>query len=172
MIHLITGGAGSGKSEYAESQILSSGCRNRLYIATMSIGTDPENIERVRRHRERRKDMGFQTIECSLMLSEITVPEDCAILLEDLPNLLANELYLPNGSGIHAISRILHGIDHLASSAGKLVIVTDDVFADGCHYERSTLMYMQLLGLICQNLTSMADRVTEVVYGIPIEVKR
>lgn len=171
MIQLITGGAGSGKSEYAESQILASECKNRLYVATMSMGTDPENMERVRKHRERRKDMGFQTIECSLMLSEIVIPEDCAILLEDLPNLLANELYLPNGSGIHAINHILQGIDYLASGAEDLIIVTDDVFDDGCRYEGGTKLYLQLLGLICQDLTTLADRVTEIVYGIPVDLK-
>lgn len=171
MIHLITGGAASGKSEYAESQVLASGCKKRLYVATMSAGTDPENLERIRKHRERRKDMGFKTIECSLMLSDITVPEDCAVLLEDLPNLLANEMYLPNGIGIHALGRIMQGIQYLDQASDELYIVTDDVFADSCSYEGGTKLYMQLLGLISQNLTSLAESVTEVVYGIPVKIK-
>ena len=35
MIHLITGGSGSGKSRYAEQQILELGEGRRIYLATM-----------------------------------------------------------------------------------------------------------------------------------------
>ena len=35
MLHLITGGSGSGKSRYAEGEILKLGPGRRIYIATM-----------------------------------------------------------------------------------------------------------------------------------------
>ena len=35
MITLVTGGSGSGKSEYAEGLILDSSCSRRFYVATM-----------------------------------------------------------------------------------------------------------------------------------------
>ena len=35
MIHVITGGSGSGKSRYAEQQILELGDNRRVYLATM-----------------------------------------------------------------------------------------------------------------------------------------
>lgn len=35
MITLVTGGSGSGKSEYAEGLILDSPCSRRFYVATM-----------------------------------------------------------------------------------------------------------------------------------------
>lgn len=172
MVHLITGGAGCGKSEYAEQQILSLGeDRNRIYIATMIPGGDPENLERIRRHRERRSSMGFQTIECPKDLGQVELPENSAVLLEDIPNLLANALFMPNGSGIHAGSMILSGFRRLVSEARDVIAVTDDVFCDGCEYQDSTKLYMRLLGLISQDIVCEADHVTEVVYGIPVVLK-
>ena len=35
MLHLITGGSGSGKSAYAEAQVMSAGIEKKIYIATM-----------------------------------------------------------------------------------------------------------------------------------------
>ena len=35
MMHLVTGGSGSGKSAYAEQQVLAAGDAPRYYIATM-----------------------------------------------------------------------------------------------------------------------------------------
>ena len=35
MMHLVTGGSGSGKSAYAEQQVLEAGDAPRYYIATM-----------------------------------------------------------------------------------------------------------------------------------------
>ena len=37
MIYLVTGGSGSGKSEYAEHLVMSSGCTVRYYVATMTV---------------------------------------------------------------------------------------------------------------------------------------
>ncbi|MEE8885655.1 MAG: bifunctional adenosylcobinamide kinase/adenosylcobinamide-phosphate guanylyltransferase [Eubacteriales bacterium] len=172
MIHLVTGGAGSGKSEYAEQQILKLGeNKNRLYVATMIPGADPENNERIRRHRERRENMNFRTVECPFDLNEVEIPEHCAVLIEDIPNLLANEMFKPEGIGIHAGNRIISGFLHIAHEAEDVVVVTDDVFCDGCVYEGGTRLYMQLLGLIAQDIVCEADRVTEIVYGIPIRLK-
>ena len=60
MLSLVTGGAASGKSEYAE-QIAQISAEPRIYLATMP--RIPEAEERIRKHTERRKNLGFQTIE-------------------------------------------------------------------------------------------------------------
>ena len=104
-------------------------------------------------------------------LGQVELPENSAVLLEDIPNLLANALFMPNGSGIHAGSMILSGFRRLVSEARDVIAVTDDVFCDGCEYQDSTKLYMQLLGLISQDIVCEADHVTEVVYGIPVVLK-
>ena len=73
MLHVVTGGSGSGKSEYAEKLIAESALHRRIYVATMMVWDD-EGRKRVRRHREMRSGKGFITIEhytglCSLELS-------------------------------------------------------------------------------------------------------
>ena len=63
MMILVTGGSGSGKSEYAENRIveLAEDC-DRYYIATMQV-YDEEGQKRITRHRQMRSGKGFATIE-------------------------------------------------------------------------------------------------------------
>ena len=74
MLYLITGGSGSGKSEYAED-LLCELCRDRaerlIYVATM-FPYGGETKEKIRRHRRMRRDKGFETIECYTDLDSIT----------------------------------------------------------------------------------------------------
>ena len=58
MITLITGGSGSGKSAYAEEQVLLEGEARRIYIATM-YPYDEESHRRIDRHRRMRAGKGF-----------------------------------------------------------------------------------------------------------------
>ena len=69
MIHLVTGGSGSGKSAYAEQCILDFGGTRRVYIATMQpFGA--EGQARIARHRKMRVAKQFSTIECYTNLKE------------------------------------------------------------------------------------------------------
>lgn len=176
MLHLITGGSASGKSAYAESRALSLGTdRNRIYIATMIPG-DEESGRRIRRHQNLRAGKGFTTIECGTGLEQVrlvpvTAPQKTVVLLECLSNLAANEQYL-NGGTINQISaRIITGIRRLQDQAEDIMIVTNEVFSDGREYGRETAEYLQLLGLLNQQIGAAADMVTEVVYGIALAVK-
>ena len=51
------------------------------------------------------------------------------------------------------------------------MIVTNEIFSDGISYSNQTRIYQEYLGAINQEIAHLADRVTEVVYGIPISVK-
>ena len=92
MLILVTGGAASGKSEHAERL----GCekaQSRLYLATMQpFGKSAE--ARIARHRALRAGKGFATVERTLDLANLRLSRQYdGILLEDLGNLLANELF-------------------------------------------------------------------------------
>ena len=63
MMHLVTGGSGSGKSAYAEQQVLEAGDAPRYYIATM-MPYGEEGRRRVEKHRRMRREKHFETIEC------------------------------------------------------------------------------------------------------------
>ena len=201
MLTLVTGGSASGKSEYAESLVLSlPGGQARIYLATMEpFGEEAQ--ERIARHRAMRRGRGFVTMECPRDLEKIRVssapmcraracprdpektllPSGSSILLEDLGNLVANELFggpekeRPQGERTDdgaLISRILQGIRRLHDACEHLTIVTDEVFSGGQEYAGDTLRYLQVLARVNRELAGRADQVIEVVCGIPVFLRK
>ena len=169
MLHLITGGSGSGKSEYAENLVLSSGEGPRIYIATM-IPYGEEGKQRVERHRKLREKKCFRTVECYTKLSELSIPQDGIVLLECMSNLIANEMFEPDGAHERTVEAVMHGIRHLADQARYLFIVTNEFFSDGTPYDEEMMRYLAYLGEVNCRIAKMADKVTEVVYGIPLAI--
>ena len=165
MMVLVMGGSGSGKSAWAEGEIQRSGLTKRYYIATMRA-FDPESQKRIARHRAQRASLGFETLEQPQNLGELRLEGPCAALVEDLPNLLANEMFGGGDPG-----RILPGLESLARQCALLVVVTGNVFSDGVDYGETTQAYMRWLADIGNRLARQADRVVEVVYSIPVPVK-
>ena len=80
MMIVVTGGSGSGKSAYAERQILQLGDMPRYYIATME-NRDDESQKRVDRHRAMRADKRFETVECPYDLDGVRLKQTGAVLL-------------------------------------------------------------------------------------------
>lgn len=195
MIHLITGGSGSGKSVYAEAQTVRAGARAGegcapdrylpfIYVAAM-IPEGEEALARIKRHREQRLDAGFLTVERYRDLAELELPENGGILLECVSNLTANELYRDDiadqkeAESVHisgdaygrAYEAVISGVRRLAGQTDNLVVVTNEVCSDIDDYSEETEQYRELLGKINCALAKLADRVTEVVCGIPIRIK-
>ena len=165
MIVLVTGGSGCGKSTWAEQLVASLPDEKRVYIATMQV-YDEESVKRVERHRAQRADTGFHTIECEKDLASADIAEGSVVLLEDLVNLMANEMF--DGGNV---SRIVPALHELAKKCRHLVMVTNDVFSDGIEYAESTQEYIRQLAEINNAAAKIADHVVEVVYSIPVEVK-
>lgn len=186
MFTLVIGAAGSGKSEYAEGLLIEgqeSGKENFLpaaeklreeeyltekknsliYIATMQPW-DEECLKRIEKHRRARAGKGFFTIERYLDLEGLPLPKGSRVLLECLSNLMANELYAPEGGGREAV---LRGTDALLARCEELVIVTNEVFSGGSKYEGDSLNYLRELAAANRALAQKADRVIEVVCGCP-----
>lgn len=172
MLYVVTGGSGSGKSEYAENLILSLGAQTRIYIATM-IPWDEECERKISRHRKLRAQKSFETIERYRDLAALSLGEkNPAVLLECISNLAANELYERLGDAVvNVADTVIGGISCLYRQCADLVVVTNEVFSDGADYDPQTREYQRILGEINQKLAFMADQVTEVVYGIPVLLK-
>ena len=179
MLVLITGGSGSGKSAYAEDYItkISKDCR-KYYIATMQV-YDAEGQEKVCKHQKMREDKGFLTIEQPTdiqdavnKMEKATTIENIA-LLECMSNLVANEMFKEGQIREWELVKenIIGGIEKLSKNVTDLVIVTNNVFEDGINYDETTTNYIRAMGCINQELAKMADKVIEVVVGIPIIVK-
>lgn len=167
---LITGGAKCGKSALAES--LLDAAPHKLYIATMIPGGQ-EAHEAIARHRRIRSGKGFETLELYTDLVKVHA-EGKSVLLECLGNLCANELFREDTARRRAdetASAVTSGLAILRAQARELVIVTNQVGADGCTYGEGTMEYIRLLGQVNQEAADMADRVIECVYGIPVILK-
>ncbi len=167
MLSLITGGSASGKSEFAEQLLMTTKAKTRVYLATMDP-CDRECEVRILRHRAARAGRGFLTIERAVGLSGTMLPKDCAILLECLSNLAANELFSEAGAHERAFEEILSGLEVIYSQTEDVVVVSGEVFSDGEPYDAETLRYLKLLGRLNAAIAQRADRVVEVVYSIPV----
>ena len=118
-------------------------------------------------------------------------------LLECMSNLVANEMFpLVDASGMqaaeaekealddpenmkdyetaqisHVSKKVLKEVSILSENVAELVIVTNNVFEDGVCYDESTMNYIKAMGIVNRGLAAMAERVVEVVAGIPVAVK-
>ena len=168
MMTVVIGGSKCGKSGYAE-KILDSFDGKKLYIATM-IPYGEESQKAIERHRKMRRNKGFETVEKYTDLDKIYLPENYAVLLECMGNLLANEMF-KNEEITDPTEKIIKGIESLKTQAQHLVIVTNNVACDGIDYERETMDYIRIMGDINRRMSELADNVIECVYGIPLAVK-
>ena len=142
MFALIFGGSGSGKSEYAEKLSCELAQKNeKYYIATM-IPYGEEGKKRVERHKKLREGKDFYTIEQTMHISGA---------LEKMKN--------PRNSTV------------LIECMSNIIIVTNDIFSDGCIYDESTREYIRQLAYINRQLAQDADIVEEVVYSVPVRLK-
>lgn len=169
MLTFVVGGAGSGKSAYAE-KLLSACPGPRYYLATMQVW-DEECRRRVERHRAMRAGRGFRTLECPRNLAGLVLPAQGALLLEDLTNLTANERYDPDGAGDNTLQAVCEGLEHLYRQCTDLIVVGNDLFCGGTDYAGDTLAYLRLLAALHRRLAARADNVCEVVAGYPVYYK-
>lgn len=171
MFILVTGGSGSGKSEYAENRAMELG-NMRIYAATMQAYGE-EGRARVTRHQRMRMGKGFRTIECPADLENTLLPQvpaDGVVLLECMSNLAANEMFGadPPCPAKETAERILRQMKLLLAVCRHVIVVTNEVFSDGGGYGAETMEYIRALGMINQEMGALADEVTEVVCGIPV----
>ena len=83
MLTLVSGGSASGKSEFAESLVVNSGCENRWYLATM-LPYDEECHRRIARHRQMRAKKGFETLEVPYALQQLELTAQVVIVTNEL----------------------------------------------------------------------------------------
>ena len=167
MLTLVIGGSGSGKSVFAES-LAASFHGKKIYLAAMEP-FDDECRARLRRHREQRKTIGFETIERYTDLEGADIPAESCVLLEDLSNLLANEMFSPKGGGVGQVSR---GLVSVEAACGHLIVVTNEVFSGGDRYEGETVQFMKNLAVLNRELAARAQSAVEVVSTIPVELQK
>lgn len=183
MLYLITGGSGSGKSEYAESIAVlkhqSEFAEGELYYIAAMYPYDDECRKRICKHQSMRQGKGFKTVECFTHLESLEVGSQDVVLLECMSNLLANEMYRAEGQikargekGEQQLeTAILSQMFRLERQSGCLIVVTNEVFSDGAVYEEETAEYLRFLGKVNVCLAHRAKEVVEVVCSIPVPLR-
>lgn len=181
---MVIGGSGSGKSAYAEALACSFAEREetkKYYLATMRA-YDGEGRKKVKRHRALRSGKGFLTIEQDISVERALMRMEAGrrtVLLECLSNLVANEMFGETDKNAaeawrepeKIVGKVVRGIGKLREETEHLIVVGNNVFEDGILYDPSTMAYIRAMGEIGGILADMADRVVEVVAGIPMPVK-
>ena len=201
MMTFIAGGASSGKSRYAEQlasrlfQALREGRRVTtadghsaqertsdpalVYLATMqTAGGEAER--RIAHHRKQRERFAFLTVEQALHIGEVPFPDGSVVLLEDIGNLCANEMFdeavVSDGfaetvseDNISAFASVIsEEICAMSERCAHLVIVSVEAGCGGTDYDDMTRSYLQLLGTVNRMLAGSADNVCEVAGGMPV----
>ncbi|MDE5767791.1 MAG: bifunctional adenosylcobinamide kinase/adenosylcobinamide-phosphate guanylyltransferase [Oscillospiraceae bacterium] len=180
MLILITGGAGSGKSAFAENlamqlqKLKKSG--NLYYFATMQVREDdPECQKRIRKHQKQRAGKNFITIETPFLeipdFSENSVNswQSGTGLLECMSNLLANLQFDFNNSENQALPKRITGkILQLSACLENLVVITNEIFRERIPADSAMRDYLRNLGEVNCSLAEHAEIVIEIQAGIPI----
>jgi adenosylcobinamide kinase/adenosylcobinamide-phosphate guanylyltransferase len=161
LLIFISGGVRSGKSSYGEKLAETLSCGRKIYLAT-SEAYDEEMENRIHHHKEERKGKGFVTIERKRNIS-ISADELCStdtVLLDCLGNLLANEMF--DGGNPDAI---FGDVCRIYDAVENLIIISNDVFSDGCQYSESVVIYIDKLAELHKQIVKEADVAIESIFG-------
>lgn len=190
MIHLVLGGARSGKSSFAESCVLQHAkneATKPFYIAT-AIAFDVEMKKRIAMHQFDRAD-DWQVTECPYTLSQFltslssqqVVLVDCLTLwLNNLiydkeQQLMQSEVDSENRSELieqHVKASIEELILSLSKQANQhITLVSNEVGLGVIPMGESTRIFVDHCGWLNQAIAKIADKVTLVTAGIPMQIK-
>lgn len=172
---LITGGARSGKSAYAEQRAAALGGTEVTYVATAQP-FDQEMRQRIARHRAERP-VGWTTVEVPLQAAAaVRAAGNGVVLVDCLTVLASNALLAVEPHGEAAVQQAVLGeADALRDAAlartGTTLVVTNEV-GMGVHPPTSLgRWYRDALGRANMRLAAAAAEVVLLVSGIPIRIR-
>ncbi|MBR4381152.1 MAG: bifunctional adenosylcobinamide kinase/adenosylcobinamide-phosphate guanylyltransferase [Bacteroidaceae bacterium] len=166
-IILITGGARSGKSSYAEKMALSL-TANPVYLATARVW-DEEFRERVNRHQERRGPE-WTNIEEEKELSRHDLSG--RIVLIDCITMWCNNFFFDLNDDVDAtLSAMKEEFLKFTNQDATFIFVTNEIGMGGTSTNDIQRCFTDLQGWMNQFVASQADEVILMVSGIPMKIK-
>lgn len=166
-IILITGGARSGKSGYAEKLALSLSDAP-VYLATARIW-DEEFRERVRRHQARRGPQ-WTNIEEEMQLSRHDLSG--RVVLVDCLTLWATNFFFDLESDVdRALAALQEEFDRFTAQEATFLLVTNEIGMGGTSDNAIQRRFTDLQGWMNQYAAARADEVILMVSGIPVKIK-
>lgn len=183
-IVLITGGARSGKSTFAEKLAIQSN-NKVLYVAT-AIPFDEEMKERVKKHRERRPS-DWNTFEGYKDLKDIFINHDVdfdVVLLDCVTIMVTNLIFEKTGEDIEIfneeqlneiegeiLKEVADFIDAAEETTKTIILVTNEVGFGIVPEYKLARVFRDIAGRVNQYIANRAEEVFLVVCGIPLKVK-
>ena len=172
MIELIIGGARSGKSALAEERARESGWPV-IYIATAEAG-DHEMAQRIAHH-QRQRPAGWRVIEEALCLAKVLKQQAAAqhfILVDCLTLWLTNLLCRDEANNSALLETETAALlEILPNLPGRIVLVSNEVGSGIVPLGAINRVFVDEQGRLNQRLARIADRVTLVAAGLPLELK-
>lgn len=180
-IILCSGGARSGKSEFAERLALSTEGR-KAYVAT-GQAFDEEMVDRIKKHQERRGDI-WTNFEVPLYLAKewqnISQSTD-VILIDCLTMFTTNHMMAhdsiqgqqdANDLEEAVLSELESLLSLIASSDGKTVIFVTNEIGLGIVPDNKLARYFRdIAGRVNRTVATVADKLYLTISGVTIELK-
>lgn len=163
---MITGGARSGKSRYAEELALSLS-KNPVYLATAHVW-DEEFRERVKKHQERRGPE-WTNIEEEKLLSRHDLTGRVAVI--DCITLWCTNYFFDLQDVDAALEVLKAEFDKFTAHDATYIFVTNEIGMGGVSENAVQRKFTDLQGWTNQYVASKADEVILMVSGIPVKVK-
>jgi len=177
LIHLVTGGSRSGKSEHAR-RLAEGFPGSRTFIATCPV-VDEGMKRRVERHRRERAGAGWATVEEEVDVARaLREAAGAGVILVDCLTLWVNNLMEAAEKAGKAF-----GEDEMSARANELVaacraapaaviLVTNEVGMGIVPDNALARRYRDLVGRCNQVVAAGGDRVTLVVSGVPLVIRK
>ena len=177
MISIVTGGARSGKSEFAESLIKG----DAIYIATAENYDDEMDL-RIKKHVKRRDESGikWRTVECLKNFDGLS-GEEKYVLFDSLGVFVSNIMFSKTADDlsdksieetIFVVRKELEKLlDWARENDKELVIVTDEVGMSIIPESKVARVYRDLIGTINKEVAAKCDRAYFVCMGLEVRLK-
>ena len=168
MIYLVTGGARSGKSRYAQQLALSL-ASNPVYVATAKVW-DGDFEQRIRRHQQ---DRGPEWTSFEEQLQVSNLPLEGRVAVIDCVTLWLTNFFVQHKQDVNASLQALQQEIQLLlqKQDATLIIVTNEI-GMGVHAETAIgRQFTDLQGWANQYIAQQAQKVVLMVSGIPVTIK-
>ncbi|MDO6427018.1 bifunctional adenosylcobinamide kinase/adenosylcobinamide-phosphate guanylyltransferase [Thalassotalea sp. 1_MG-2023] len=182
MIHLVLGGARSGKSRFSEQWIINQFAdASRYYLATAQA-YDDEMIERIEKHQQDRLSQHWQLCESPIHIDHVLqkLPDNSVVLIDCLTLWLTNILMSVESKEntrqkkTQLLSQAIEQLI-LALSAHQsrltMVAVANEVGLGVVPMGEQSRLFVDHAGWLNQKVAKIADQVTLVTAGIPLTLK-
>lgn len=167
MIHYISGGERSGKSNFAQ-KIAEENSKNPIYLATSRIW-DQDFKKRVDRHVSDR-DERWTTIEEEKNISAV-IPAKATVVIDCVTLWLTNFYTDTKYDTQKSLQLAKEEIDKLVQIDATILIISNEI-GMGLHATTASgRKFTELQGWVNQFIAQKADKATFMVSGLPLKLK-